>query len=725
MKPILFSASETAFTSNGLGRLDPTSCVVTEERNGQYELECIVPVDSPHFADIENNMILGVIPGDGMTLQAFRIYQITEPLNGLVTLSARHLSYDLSYNTVMPFTAGSVTAALLGLKTYSVETNPFTMWTDKTTAASFKVSVPQTFRSLLGGQRGSILDVYGGEYQFDNWTVKLYNQRGSDTNVTLRYGKNITDINQEQNLESVVTGIVPYWADDEHLVTLPEKSVDSAYASSYPYKRTVPIDFSSEWQDPPTEQQLRTRAQNYITANNIGVPKVSIKVSFVALWQTEEFKNVAPLERVHLCDTVGVVFEKYGINARAKVIKTEWDCLAERYRSIELGEARSNFASTLVTMNDQTENEIVETKTFLQNAIDAATSIITGNNGGYLKINSNADGQPYELLIMDTDDITTATKVWRWNMGGLGYSSNGYQGPFGIAIDMSGRIVADYVATGKLDASIIQVGTLADFAGNFSLDMVTGDLTMNAGTFKGLLQGGTIQGGTIGIGGVNNDQFAVDSNGNVTIKAGSINLGWDSGNNRYNFSVNSNGVLTAHSGNFDGTISGSTISGSTITSSKTVSGVTKTTTIQDGTITTNDLQATSGTFSGTVSGGAISGGTMNATAITGGTISGSTISGGTVQTGGDSGSKLVLSGGEILGYYNNSQKGKINMVNGGIRLGEPGSIFDSYIDLLDENCINIGANVLKINGVAAYSGTFKDKDNRTVTVTNGLITEIF
>lgn len=116
---------------------------------------------------------------------------------------------------------------------------------------------------------------------------------------------------------------------------------------------------------------------------------------------------------------------------------------------------------------------------------------------------------------------------------------------------------------------------------------------------------------------------------------------------------------------------------------------------------------------------------MNATAITGGTISGSTISGGTVQTGGDSGSKLVLSGGEILGYYNNAQKGKINMVNGGIRLGEPGSIFDSYIDLLDENCINIGANVLKINGIAAYSGTFKDKDNRTVTVTNGLITEIF
>lgn len=688
MKPILFSASETAFTSNGLGRLDPTKCVVVEERNGLYELECVVPVGSPHYDDIANNMILGVIPGDGMTLQAFRIYQITEPLNGLVTLYARHLSYDLSYNSVMPFTASSINAAFLGLVTNSVETNLFTMWTDKTTAANFKVSVPQTFRSLLGGQQGSILDVYGGEYEFDNWTVKLWNHRGSDTDVTLRYGKNITDINQEQNLENVVTGLVPYWADENDLVTLPEKSVDSSYASSYPYKRTVPIDFSSEYENKPTQAQLRTKTENYILANDIGVPKVSIKVSFVALWQTEEYKNVAPLERVHLCDTVGVVFEKYGINTRAKVIRTEWDCLAERYLSIELGEARSNFAKTIVGMNDQTQTEIEDAKTFLEKAIDTATALITGNNGGYLKINANADGQPYELLIMDTDDVETATKVWRWNMGGLGYSSTGYTGEFGTAITMNGQIVANYIATGDLDAARIRAGILQDLAGKFSLNMTTGALSMADGTFSGTISGSTI--------------------------------------------------------------SGSTINGSTITSSKTSGGVTKTTKIQDGTITTNDLQATSGTFSGTLSSGTVSGGTISGASITGGTISGGTISGetisggtvsgaaisggtisgsaisgGTVQTGGNSGSKLLLSNGELLGYYDNVQKGKINMVNGGIRLGESGSVFDSYIDLIDNNYINIGAGVLKINGTEAYSGTFKDKDGKTVTVTKGIITDVF
>lgn len=596
MKPILFSASETAFTSNGLGRLDPIKCVVVEERNGQYELECVVPVDSPHYEDIANNMILGVIPGDGMTLQAFRIYQITEPLNGLVTLSARHLSYDLSYNSVMPFTASSINAAFLGLVTNSVETNPFTMWTDKTTAANFKVTVPQTFRSLLGGQQGSILDIYGGEYEFDNWTVRLWNHRGSDTNVTLRYGKNITDINQEQNLESVVTGLVPYWASDNDLVTLPEKSVDSSYASLYPYKRTVPIDFSNEYEGPPTAAQLRAKAESYILANDIGLPKVSIKVSFVALWQTEEYKNVAPLERVHLCDTVGVVFEKYGINARAKVIRTEWDCLAERYLSIDLGEARSNFAKTVVGMNDETHTEIEDAKTFLEKAIDTATSIITGTNGGYLKINANSDGQPYELLIMDTDDIETATKVWRWNMGGLGYSSTGYSGTFGTAITMDGQIVANYIATGELDAARIKAGILTDLAGKFSLNMTTGALSMADGTFSG-------------------------------------------------------------------TISGSTISGSTITSSKTVGGVTKTTKIEDGTITTNDLQATSGTFTGTVSSGTISGGTVSGATITsskteGGVTKTTTIQDGTITT-----NNLQATGGKISSV---SGSNKVEIQNGEI-----------------------------------------------------------
>ena len=479
MKPVLFAANATTFTSNGLGQLDPIKCVVVEERNGQYELTCVVPVDSVHFSDIQNNMILVVIPGDGMTKQAFRIYQITEPLNGLVTVCARHISYDLSYNTVMPFTANSCAAALSSLGTYAVETNLFTMWTDKQTTGAFKVTTPQTFRGCLGGSSGSILDVYGGEYEWDNWTVKLHGQRGSDTNVTLRYGKNITDITQDQNLENVITGIVPFWVNDTNLVTLPEKSVDSSYASSYPYKRTTPVDFSSEWDDAPTHTQLRTKAQSYITANNIGLPKVSIKVSFVALWQTEEYKNIAPLERVHLCDTVGVVFEKYNINARAKVIRTEWDCLTERYLSIDLGEARSTFANTIVDMGDETTQEISEAKSALQKAIENATEQITGNNGGYIVIRQDANEKPYEFLVMNTDNIETATKVWRWNLSGLGYSSTGYDGQYGTAITQDGAIVANFITTGTLTANIIKAGILQDTQNKNYWNLETGDFKLS------------------------------------------------------------------------------------------------------------------------------------------------------------------------------------------------------------------------------------------------------
>ena len=492
MKPILFAANATTFTSNGLGALDPTSCVVTEERNGQYELECVVPVDSDHFSDLHNNMILVVIPGDGMSVhptsqrQAFRIYHITEPLNGLVTINARHISYDLSYNTVMPFTATGIQTAFSGIVANMVETNLFSFNTDKTTGANFKVSVPQTARQLLGGQQGSILDVYGGEYQWDNWTVDLWGQRGTDSDVTLRYGKNITDISQEENLENVVTGIVPFWAGEDQTVTLPEKSVDSAYASQYPYKRTVPVDFSSDWEETPTESQLRNRAQTYITANKIGVPKVSIKVSFVALWQTEEYKSVAPLERVHLCDTVGVVFEKYGINTRAEVIKTEWDCLSERYLSIELGEAHSSFARTLVDMNDQTNVAVQNTKTDLQNAIERATAALTGVNGGHIRWVLDSNNEPQEMLIMDTDDESTARVIWRYNVAGWGVSTDGGQTyTMAAVLDTTPggngcAFSANYVTAGTMSAARIRGGVLqssdSELDPNFLLDLVSGAL---------------------------------------------------------------------------------------------------------------------------------------------------------------------------------------------------------------------------------------------------------
>lgn len=509
MIPILYQSTETEFTTNGLGRLsDVISCNVEEERNGAYELTMQYPVDGNHFADISLSKIITAIPADGKPAQPFRIYYISKPMSGTVEIKAEHISYQLSHIPVQPFEAGSAVAAMAGLKTYSAEANPFTFWTDKSTVANFKVNIPSSIRSLLGGTEGSVLDTFGGgEYEFDKYTVKLHNARGSDNGVSLKYGKNITDIRQEENIANTYTGVYPYWlgtndASEEVLVTLTEKVLHSANAQNFPYQRTIPLDLSSEFQTQPTEAQLRARAQAYMTANNIGVPTVSIDVNFVALWQTEEYKQFANLERVNLCDTVTVEFPVLGISAKAKVVKTNYDVLKERYNSIEVGDARTNFANQISRNTAQAVNSLakrVPSKTSMQQAIDHATQLITGGLGGHVVFTLNADGEPQEILVMDTDDIQTAVNVIRINANGIGFSTTGYNGTYTTAWTIDGHFVADFIDTGILTASLIKTGVLQDTGGNFILDLATGTLTMKKGSIN-----------------IGNGVFVVGTNGAVT-----------------------------------------------------------------------------------------------------------------------------------------------------------------------------------------------------------------
>lgn len=462
MIPILFSAYATSFNNNGLGALaDCTSCKVTEKRNGEYILTMQYPLDGIHFKDIQKSCIIWVKPSDGANNQAFRIYKTKKPINGIVTIEAEHISYQLSMIPTMPFTAESASAALQGLKTNAAEPCPFFFYTDKQTIATYTQEQPASIRSRLGGVSGSILDVYGGEYEFDNYDVHLWANRGSDKGVTIRYGKNLIDLKQEENIQNVVTGVVPFFANEDTLVTLPEKVVESEYVDLYPYPRTVILDLSSEWTDEvPTVEQLRQRAQKYIEDNDIGIPKVSIDVSFIALWQTEEYKDIAPLERVNLCDTVTIIFEKLGIEAKAKVISTEYDVLRERYTKIEVGDAKSTLATTIVNIDSTTNTKIQTATSFLQKAIIHATDMITGGLGGYVYLKPNANGYPEEILIMDFPNIETAVNIWRWNKNGLGFSSNGYAGPYGTAITSDGQIVADYITAGTLNGDLIQAGTV-------------------------------------------------------------------------------------------------------------------------------------------------------------------------------------------------------------------------------------------------------------------------
>lgn len=470
---ILYDHDEEAFTSNGLGALpDAASCTVTEERNGGYEVEMEYPLTGSHFSEIQKRRILYVKPNPYDDPQPFRIYSITKPINGIVTVHAAHLSYDTSGSIVklFPADAGSASAAMSYLKNFSVPSTPFTFFTNVGKSGTMSVPKPSSIRSLLGGSDGSILDTFGGEYLFDKWNISLLESRGSNRGVTIRYGKNMTDLEQEENDTDFYTGVYPFWyseSEDGGLVTLSANDGIVNAPGNYDFVKIMPLDLSSEdfgkettdsegyttTIEKPTEAELLAAAQKYIANNKIGIPKVSLDVSFVMLAQTEEYKDFARLETVKLCDTVTVEFEKLGVKTTAKCIKTVYNVLTDKYDSIELGEPKSSLAETV--SNQGTLIEEASDKSYMERAIQNATDLImSGKLGGYVTVTKN------EIYIADNKDLDKAVKVWRWNSGGLGYSSSGKDGPFGIAMTSDGKIVADYISTGNLDCSVLNVSNI-------------------------------------------------------------------------------------------------------------------------------------------------------------------------------------------------------------------------------------------------------------------------
>lgn len=470
---ILFDQNEQAFTSNGLGALpDAASCVVTEERNGEYEVEMEYPLTGRHFHDIQKRRILYAKPNPYDDPQPFRIYSITKPINGVVTVHAAHLSYDTSGSIVklFPADAGSASAAMSYLKNFSVPSTPFTFFTNVGKTGTMSVPKPSSIRSLLGGSDGSILDTFGGEYLFDKWKISLLESRGANRGVTIRYGKNMTDLEQEENDTDFYTGVYPFWYSESEnggLVTLSDNNGIVNAPGTYDFVKIMPLDLSSEdfskettdsdgstiTIEKPTEAELRAAAQKYISVNKIGIPKVSLDVSFVMLAQSEEYKDFARLETVKLCDTVTVEFEKLGVRTTAKCIKTVYNVLTDKYNSIELGEPKSSLATTVSNQGSLIEE--ASDKSYMERAIQNATDLImSGKLGGYVTVTKN------EIYIADNEDLNTAVKVWRWNSGGLGYSSTGINGSFGTAITRDGMIVADYIKTGNLDCKVLNVSNI-------------------------------------------------------------------------------------------------------------------------------------------------------------------------------------------------------------------------------------------------------------------------
>lgn len=472
----LFPSNANVFNTNGLGVLsDALSCTITEELNGIFELEMTYPIHGSHYKDIGNRRIIVVEPNPFTTPQAFRIYKVGRPINGTVTVNAEHISYDLTGYPVHPFSAHTASVALQRLKDMCVIANcPFTFRTDMgSTIGDLVVQQPTSIRSLLAGSDNTILGMYGGEYEFNNYEVYLHGARGSDRGVTIAYGKNMMDLNEEMSTDSVYSHVYPYWFRDEvGLVEVPGFFMSTGLELDVPKIKVV--DFSSYLEQPenyqsqtpwsPTSSQLRTACQEWIEDNKeeLIIPSSNINVTFVQLAQSEEYQNYAPLQRVHLGDTVKVTYPDLGVDASAKCIKTVYNPIMQKYDSIELGQAQTNLI-TEVSDSMNGYNDVVDrSKTEMQLAIDKATKLITGGLGGNVILHSSDPNSKYpdEILIMDTDDINTAKKVWRWNSGGLGYSDTGYEGPYALAMTMDGAIVADRITAGELSGDIIRTNSI-------------------------------------------------------------------------------------------------------------------------------------------------------------------------------------------------------------------------------------------------------------------------
>jgi phage minor structural protein len=485
---------------------DSIKAEVTEERNGIYELVMEYPVSGQYYQDITVDRYVKAKPNMISKNQYFRIYEISKPINGIVTVKGEHISYAMSHYPVDNINLSNVTAQVAVNSVLSrssallQEPHSFKVGTcDIDTLTTFKARACSA-RAALGGIEGSVLDIYGGEFEFDNFTVNLYKSRGSDNGVQIKYGKNMTDLKFDISIQNTYTGIYPYCiGEEDELITLDEGAIHVENKSGIE-ERILILDLSSAFanDEAKSPENLRKHTEEYLSANDINAIEGSMKVSMIDLSQTENYKGVAVLETVSLCDTVHVKHSILAVTVTLKAVKITYDVLGEKNKSIELGSAKSNFADTIKQLTKTTNKakEVAErTKSQLveeyKQAIEDATAAITGYSGGYVRLNPSEN--PSEILILeDSPDIETAKKIWRFNSAGLAYSSDGYDGPYGPALLAGGKFVINDVTAQTISANLIRAGMLTSADGKTYFNLDGNEIVTSLDTSETKISSGTI-----------------------------------------------------------------------------------------------------------------------------------------------------------------------------------------------------------------------------------------
>ena len=349
MIPVLFDKTATSYDSLGIGTLsDTVECAVAEERNGAFGLAAKIPVDGEIADSINVGNLIIADASPQQKRQAFEIYDVKKSIDGLLNVKANHISYRLCFSIIRPFSATGISAVMTQINTKSnenyIEGNPFTFDTDLTdTSTAFTLSEFRSVKNLLGGMDGSIVQTFGGCYKWDNWTVSLLGSRGADNGVRIVYGKNLTGLTAEYDLGDRPTAVFPIWTSDTQTVT--GNIQLSQYVSLYPHHRTVIHDFADQFENAPTTAQLNAAGAAWI--NGKGLPSVNLKTSFIPLYQTVEYKDLANVESVEIDDTVHVYVPTLDVDVKAKVIKTKYNVLADRYDSVEVGNFRTSITDAI------------------------------------------------------------------------------------------------------------------------------------------------------------------------------------------------------------------------------------------------------------------------------------------------------------------------------------------------------------------------------------------
>lgn len=438
----VYDSKCTDFNNNGLVVLDSAiTAFFTEELNGQYELELEYPLD-------ERGKWQYLIEGNILKAedQLFRIFHKVKNLAS-IKINARHIFYDLLDNFLEDCRPTNQTGygAIEWILTHTQYSHDFTSVGDVAGSYTRYFIRKNPVEAIMGTD--GIISTWGGELVRDNFTIRLLQARGQDRGVLIAYGKNIVGIEETLDIDGICTRIMPIGKDG---LLLSEKYIDSQYINNFPHPKVQSVEFN----DIENETDLRKAAQDYFITSKCDIPQFNYKVDFIELSKTEEYKHYAILETVFMGDTVTIKHSKLNISLKAKVIKIVKNCITKRIEKVELGSFKPNLASGINNSIQSVKSEIINTKSNLQTAIDNATTQINSALGGYV-VKRNG-----ELLIMDTEDINTATKVWRWSQGGLGYSGTGYNGEFRTAITADGHIVADFMDTGILDANKVTVNNL-------------------------------------------------------------------------------------------------------------------------------------------------------------------------------------------------------------------------------------------------------------------------